>query len=485
MIEKLLANRKWRARLIIVLGLLCGAPIAWYGVQQGVSYKELIIVFAALIGAVIVFRGELGIRYGLVLWTLTLALGYRTIRYSENLAIHPAELLLLLLFACIFSQRKLVGSNRLALPLWLWLFIPFWVLGWWPAIFRDIAWDNMLNEFRNFMLLIPLMIVVSVVLQKHSYWRLLLLAFFLVSTWIAVMGVIESQFPTVTNLFPAFMTVQKPSLTEEGFVRAQFTFWGAITAIFICVMALPAGLVLSQWWPLRLPRALILVAAGFQIYAIYLAGYRSIWFLFALQLVVAASLSLRRRTAAVALICICIAAAGFILIPKPGNERIASGIRALQLQPTDSSGIDRKNRALNALNSAIDNPLGNGWNGSGWVHADFLQVAANLGLLAGIIFLGGYLHTLLRLGRRTLSELRAGEGENLGLSLLLMFIGAGGLLAMEGVQVLPQLALPVWFVWALVEAWLRQTSELRRADSAAWDISQGQVVNLNRPAFSK
>jgi hypothetical protein len=30
---------------------------------------------------------------------------------------------------------------------------------------------------------------------------------------------------------------------------------------------------------------------------------------------------------------------------------------------------------------------------------------------------------------------------------------------MEGVSVLPQLVLPVWFVWALAESWLRQTAE--------------------------
>jgi hypothetical protein len=39
---------------------------------------------------------------------------------------------------------------------------------------------------------------------------------------------------------------------------------------------------------------------------------------------------------------------------------------------------------------------------------------------------------------------------------MLSFIAVGGLLATQGVQVLPQLMLPVWFVWALIEVWLRQ-----------------------------
>jgi hypothetical protein len=44
----------------------------------------------------------------------------------------------------------------------------------------------------------------------------------------------------------------------------------------------------------------------------------------------------------------------------------------------------------------------------------------------------------------------------LGFSLMLSFIAVGGLLTTQGVEVLPQLMLPVWFVWALIEVWLRQ-----------------------------
>jgi len=49
----------------------------------------------------------------------------------------------------------------------------------------------------------------------------------------------------------------------------------------------------------------------------------------------------------------------------------------------------------------------------------------------------------------------------LALTLLLSFIGVGSLLAMQGVQVLPQMVLPVWFVWSMVDIWLRQTAEVK------------------------
>ena len=93
------------------------------------------------------------------------------------------------------------------------------------------------------------------------------------------------------------------------------------------------------------------------------------------------------------------------------------------------------------------------------MHSDFLQVAQNLGLIGGVIFLGGYFFTLLRLGRRILPEIRSSERGHLGLSLLLSFVAVGGLLAMEGVSVLPQTVLPVWFIWALTEVWLRKKAE--------------------------
>jgi O-antigen ligase len=131
------------------------------------------------------------------------------------------------------------------------------------------------------------------------------------------------------------------------------------------------------------------------------------------------------------------------------------------------------------LNSVIETPFGRGWSSAGWVHSDFLQVAANLGLIAGLIFLGGYIYTLLRFGRRLLPYLREPEQGDLGLSLLLAFVAAGGLLATQGVEVLPQLVLPVWFVWTLVEVWLHQTPDLLVASAAPVSVYPGQVSDFD------
>lgn len=448
----------------LLLGLACvvfgGVAVATYLDRQGLSYKELIVGPCALIVAVIIFGGERGIRFGLVLWVLTLALGYRTVELTENLRIHPSEILIWLLLACILAQRHLVSNTRLSLPWWLWLLIPFWALAWWPLIPGAAPWDKMLNEFRDFLLLVPLMIVSSVVLARKAYWRYLLLAFFIVGTWIALAGVVEYWFPGVQKLFPAFISAVKPEVGADGFMRAQFSFWGGSQATFTCVLALPGAIFLATWWRGWMPRAAIVAAAVLQIMAIYIGGYRSIWLVLLIQVLGACVLRVKKHGVAVALLVLAVAIGGYQFIPNT-NERIITGLAALQGNPTDHSAQDRKYRALEALNEAFESPFGGGWSSAGWVHSDFLQVAANLGIIAGFIFLGGYLYTLLRLVRQMPIWLKATADGELGLYVLLSFVGVGFLLAMQGVEVLPQLVLPVWFVWSLVEIWLRQNSSAK------------------------
>ena len=460
MIEQVAGVRLIKIALIglaVVLGVFV---VDYYAERQGLSYKELIVVLGALVFGVVVFGGERGIRLGLVLWVLTLALGYRTIEWTENLRIHPSEILIWVLFFCIFVQRQLRVTTRFTLPWWLWMFLPFCVLGWWPLIVGDAPWDRMLNEFRDFLLLIPLLIVSSVVLERKSYWRYLLTAFFVASTWIAIMGVTEYWYPGIDRLFPAFIHAAKPEVTADGFVRGQFSFWGGSQATFICVLALPASIFLATWWRHWSSRAVIIAASILQLVAIYIGGYRSIWFVLCIQVAVACVLRVKKHGIAVAALVLIVGTVGYQFIPNT-HERVVTGIAALQGNPIDHSAQDRKDRALQAVSEVIESPFGKGWSSAGWVHSDFLQVAVNLGLLAALVFLGGYLYTLLRLVQRMPAWLKSPVQGELALYLLLSFIGVGSLLAMQGVQVLPQMVLPVWFVWSMVDTWLRQTAEVR------------------------
>jgi hypothetical protein len=449
-------------RLIVLAMMLAGAVVvAWHISQNGFSYKEVIVGLSLLIGGCVVFGGEHGITFGFVLWVLTLALGYRTIEWTKDLRIHPSELLLWLLLISALAQRSLLERTRLSLPWWLWLFIPFWALAWWPLIAGDAPWDKMLNEFRNFLLLIPMIIVAPVALSRPKIWKYLVGAFFLVGTWIAVMGVVEYWFPDFTKLAPAFVKNAKAEATADGFVRAQFSFWGSQTATFICALALPFGIVLAKWWRYSYRRVLVVFAAALQLLAIYIGGYRSIWALVLIQALIALTFGVKRYGLALAGLCLVVAVAGYQYVPN-SHERVLSSIAAFQGAPIDHSSLDRKERALDAIDRTIASPFGNGWGSSGWVHSDFLQVAANLGIFAALIFVAGYLHTLFRLSRRILfmKSRDREDDDHLGFALFMALIAVGGLLTTQGVEVLPQLMLPVWFVWTLVEVWLRQTGEI-------------------------
>jgi hypothetical protein len=442
-----------------VLFLVGAVAFGIYSQDRELSYKELIVAFALSIFAVIIFGGQRGIRWGFVLWVLTLALGYRTFSLTKDLAIHPSEILLWLLVACICVQRELIFSARLSFPLWLWMLMPFWMLGWWPLINGGAPWDRMLNEFRNFVLIIPLMIVAPVVLQQRQYWRYLLLAFFCTGSFIALLGGLEYWFPGFVSLFPEFVgKAAKPTLTEEGFVRAQFAFWGSASATFICVLALPTGIVLATWWRGWWHKALLGAGAVLQLLGIYIGGYRSMWLLVVIQATVASVLRLKRQGAILAVLCIATAVGVYQFLPRT-TERAISGIEALRGQPTDTSAAGRKIRALGAVETTLETPFGSGWSRAGWVHSDFLQVSVNLGVIAALIFFGGFVYTAMRLGRQMLPKLRYGDSGDFDLSLFLSFIAVGGILAMEGVSVLPQSILPVWFVWVLADVCLRQASE--------------------------
>lgn len=467
---KFLARQSMRRKLAVtVLGII----VVYFSMTRGFSFRDLILVSGALTLAAVVFSGERGIRYGFVLWVLTLGLGYRTVSLTPDLRIHPSEILLWVLLICLAVHRHLVAGSRLTFPLWMWLMMPFWVLAWWPLILGNAQWDQMLNEFRNFLLLVPLMIVATVVLEKRDNWRRLLLALFAVSTWIAVIGILEFWVSGIAALFPAMITSTSAGKIE-GFERAMFSFWGGPMATFICALALPLAIVAVRWWPAAWQRALIIGSCVAQLIAIYIAGYRSIWLLMIVEMLLACLLSLKRQRLTVAGACLVVIIGGYQFVPQAASHRALTGIEALRGHATDSSAKDRINRAEVAFNQMISAPLGNGWSSAGWVHSDFIQVGANLGLLGGLIFLGGYLFTLARLFRRVLMEPRGKAQGDLGVSLLLAYISAGGILATQGVEVLPQLVLPVWFVWVVVEVWLRQPVHVYEFSESSAEVLTSQ-----------
>lgn len=448
--------------LFVLIAVVFTALIDIYVIHYGISYRDVIVTSVVVAGLLVFATGERALKVGLVFLVLTFGLGYRTMQLTPTFRVHPSELVLwgLLAFPLLqptnWKQRKI----RIWLPYWLILFIPFWIWAWLRGLSAGLPWDEMFSEFRNFLLLIPLFIVTERVLANRTNWRHVLLAFYCIGTWIAGMGVLEYTLPEIKTVFSAFITQPETRATPERFARATFSFWGSSAATFILVLSAPMAIVVWRWWSRSWQRVLTVLALAAQVLGIYIGGYRSMWIVFTVELLVFGMVGRKPLAAAV---CLSLPLLGTWLLPTQAQERALSGISLLMGNPEniDTSGIKRWDRITGALTDTSNQPLGHGWAAAGWVHNDFIQVAANLGVLAGLLFAGAFLFTLCRVLRRVLVPSLT-DDRHLGLALLLSFIGAGAILGMEGVEVLTQLVLPVWLVWVLVEVWLRQGPKSRR-----------------------
>jgi O-antigen ligase len=150
-----------------------------------------------------------------------------------------------------------------------------------------------------------------------------------------------------------------------------------------------------------------------------------LWLLMGLACVVFA-LATRRFILAGVLVAAGATAIGFL--PQQAKDRLTSLEKILEGHAEDSSGVKRQDRIQDALHSTVSNPFGGGWASAGWVHSDFLQISANLGLAPGLLLLMGYLSTLVRVAVRLWFLPRNGELTALGLSVFLSLIVVGQML---------------------------------------------------------
>lgn len=430
--------------------------LGWYIARFGITYKEILVLLLAAGGVAIVLAGERGLTVGLAIWTLTLGLGYRTIAVTGHIKLHPSEILLLVLLGLLLVTRLIFGTAKisLSLPRWVLWMMPFWLWGWVPALLADRSWDAIFAEFRNSLLLVPLFLIVANVVRTRNQLYGLLLAFYATGTYIASLGLVEYFFPGVARLLPGFISNPAAMTAADGFERAAFSFYGHQNAVFVCALALPFGLTLADRAPQKWQRYGIAIAFLLQISGVFIAGFRSMWLSLAVLLsaILIRYLGFVRGVSSVVLI----AFLSLLFVPETVERRVDSLFLTLQGRPDDSSGQDRWIKAKAATDLILTKPLGYGWAGAGWVHSDFLQVAGNLGIVAGLIFLGSYILALHRLWRRLALRRAARTRGVLLFSLFLSFLTAGWVLATEPMIVLPQTVLPIWLVWVLVELELRR-----------------------------
>jgi hypothetical protein len=422
----------------------------------------LVIAFISLL-LVIVAAGGRSLELGLVIWVALFVLGYRTIQLTPFFRLHPLVVLIFFLGVLFIIQPRLPAVPRLQLSAsiqtLLFIGLIFWVNGWLQGLLRGRRWDLMITEALNFLLLPIIFGMVWIVTRSPSMWKTLIRTFFGAGAVISALGTLEYAFPelgrfTIAGLIQTDQLIYTAGIT--GFQRATFAFWGAPAAAFICLLTLPMVIPCLRWARNPLAKAGVLGGFALHLIAIYISGYRSLWLLTGVILVVAL---LSRRNLIVMTFGALLIALGISLVPEQGQERFVHSVEVLQGNAWDGSIETREQRLITTLGVALSFPLGVGWGGTGWSHSDFVQVAGNLGLAAGVAFLGWYLLTLFRVWRVQQQNVT----DPLLLGLLCSLLAVGGVLLLQGVQVLPQLALPCWFVWAAAHHYAKQAKDKRYA----------------------
>ncbi len=456
--------------------------------DAGLSFQTIITIFVGFSVFLVLVLGQRGIQIGFLLWIAMFSLGYRTfpiplgtrldqidpyhvVRTVVTLKFHPLigiilGLGLLLLIKQVVKREEGV---RLHWPILLFVFTIFWPIAWGQGILNENHIDEMLTEFLDFAVLYPIFYLVGYLLRQESAWRSAVTVFFGVGTYIAAFALLEYTVKGFGSIFPVSGFIEQDTTFlagAEGFVRARFAFWGAPTASFICTLALPMALPLWSWFKKPHWRLILIGALAVQLAGIYIAGYRSNWALTGIVFMIV--LAFLQGPKGI-LGGVTVLALLYSLAPANAQTRFLSFLSATQGNIHDHSSQVRSDRASDALTSAFDNPIGLGWAGAGWVHSDFPQVAANEGLGGGAVFAGWY---LLTLGSAFWMR-RKFPADQVMFALLISLVAAGGFMVMEGIQVLPQTALPIFFIWAMVH---HRTQQLKYGEiRISWDANKSPL----------
>lgn len=447
----------WKRGILTFLVPVLGGVVAW-GLGRLIAGSNLTVLdafrlFVSLIlGLVILIFLVFGHRSwsaGLYVWIITFVLGYRTFHVTSVLQVHPSEILIWVLYLAIvlekiFSRRRI----QFSLPRIGTLFFVLGLLGILTAFASGRAWDGILQEFKILFVAIPIFGVVRELLSQKKSWHRAITVLAVANLYIASLGLLEYFFPDFTTRLTPYFTPGQTGISWEGFTRASFSFWGNPIVVASLVATVP--LIFALWFEMRsiLGKILIVLTAILSLLAIYVAGFRSYW-LSAAFVVVTYFLSKRTKGGLLGFVLVILILGLLISFgPQDFQLRLNNFIEIAEKIPDSSAGV-RILRNEDAFSLILQSPLlGWGWGGSGWVHNDFLQIGANLGLPALILMIGWLLSTAWDLWQ--ISNTKQDDAlRNWGHALMVAVIVYPSIAVVGGIIALIQLSLPFWLVLAL------------------------------------
>lgn len=426
---------------ILVVGVVLSVAIAM-GIASahfGLQLRELAIVLLAIATLVLVLVPTDQLLFiGFGLWILTFGFGWRTVHLEGELSLHPSEVLAWMLFVVLIA-RSIARRTRLdwRTPIFIPILVGFSFVGILVGLINGIPTDVVIEESKVMLSLLPVYYIVRWILRTRLDWDRSTSLAIIVATYLACLGAIDFFFPEFSKTLTGSLVDNPGQLTTQGFERVLFSLYGSPIGATVIFMFL--GFTVRQlmsvksafWIKVCLGGALLL-----QLFGIYISGYRVLAYSVVLFFVLYAFA--QRRGWLLVL-------ASAIVLPVLPIEFYQRFTSLVDTRFADSSQYKRLGRAEDALELIRQSPyFGHGWGASGYVHSDLIQIGANLGLIALVLFvlwLSSIIFRVFRLLKEHDEWIHGNAAVLIG-----SLCGVGLLLAGEGLIVFVQLMIPVWFL---------------------------------------
>jgi hypothetical protein len=453
-----------RSVIVTAVLMVSAAIMGRLLIEWNLGGRELaILVLVMFMAAIIAVPTDRSLRWGYTLWLLTFGFGWRTVHVNSTVDLHPSEVLVWLLFLSAMA-RGVARRNMpdLAIPRAILLLMGFALLGIFPALARSTSPDSIVEELKVFLTLLPTYFVVKWFVASRADWERTVRVVILVAVYVSCLGLMDYFTPGLSHSLVGTDKIDTLYVTDSGLGRVGFIFYGNFSAGFLIFtfFGLTAHSLMSSFSTLPHRRIFGVLFLAAEIFAMYLSGYRGLWYATVIFLV--AYIFVQRR----ALIFLAGLIAALPALPSVFINRFLS---LIDPRYADSSQFNRLDRAAHAVDIMLRSPLsGEGWGASGYVHSDLIQLGANLGIPALVVFIVWILNLIRQLasltrGRTWISDYASALFATL-CGLLVVFLG-------EGLIVWTQLMVPVWFLlcmaYRLIEFARQQSPASLALDSAS------------------
>lgn len=443
MIEKRLgiqmpaAEQWWVVGSALALAVGLGMAVARFGL----GWRELLILLFGIVAVLaILVPNDRVFGIGLGLGVVSIAFGWRTFSITPDLSFAPFEFIVWFL-AGAFALKQLVRRERLkfqlSVPMTLFLFfcIPAFLVAW----SKGILLDSIIGYGKNVVMVAPFFFVIQNLVRDLRTWKRIIFVAIGVSVYLNFTGLISLVAPSLGEALAARLLVQ--SLGTGDFTRVGFAGWGPLAAWFFILVF---GVVLGFWGSAqnrthRLIYLAILLILGAGILA---SGQRGAWVALIAGLIVYGAMNPRRGISLVLLL-------GVLIFLLPEWDFAARFASAFDPSLYDSSAFDRYNRARIALSTIADNPiLGLGFGAFTFVHSDYLEIGAGMGVIALGLFVAALGVTGWRLVKIQLSAIDH-PARSLARGALVMFVILAIEMLSAGFITLSFTTVVTWFFWAM------------------------------------